>query len=572
MTDCLTDFRASRPNIFQVNRFVIRIIADRIVLQIDIYRAGQCISYDKRWRSEIVSFNLSVNAAFKVTVTGKNSRDRHIIVRDRLAYFVRKRTGVTDTSCAAVAGNIETERLQIMQKPCFFQVICNNKRAWGQAAFHVARFFQAAFNCFFSEKASTKHNTRVGCVRTARNRCNNNGTSSHFTRCSIFMVNCYFLFDLLIAQAVSAFIDWSTNNIIEVFFHVRELDAVLWTFRSCQARYNRSQIQLDHICKFRINSICCAEHVLCFIVCFYEFNLFVCTACTPEICERFSINREEADGSAVFWSHVCYGRTVSQTDIGQTRAIEFNELADNAFLAEHLSYGQGQVCRRSAFRQTAGQLEADNIRRYEIKRLSQHAGFRLNAADTPSHNTEAVDHRRMGVSTYEGIREDESFAINGLRSCYRGQVLQVNLVNDTCSRRHSAEIIKCGLGPAKEAVALFVALEFYLHVIFESLFGTESIYHYGVVDNEIDGYERVDSLRIAACFLNRITHSCKVYYNRNSSKVLEDDTGRNEWNFFIVAKPFIPFSKLLYMIFCNCTSIKLADSRFKQYPDGERKL
>ena len=48
--------------------------------------------------------------------------------------------------------------------------------------------------------------------------------------------------NFLIAEAVSAFVDWRTDDIVKVLFHVGKLDTVLRTFRSSQARYNRSEI------------------------------------------------------------------------------------------------------------------------------------------------------------------------------------------------------------------------------------------------------------------------------------------------------------------------------------------
>ena len=100
----------------------------------------------------------------------------------------------------------------------------------------------------------------------------------------------------------------------------------------------------------------------------------------------------------------------------QARAVKLDELADDAFLAQHLRDGQRQVGRRRAFRQLPGQLEADDFRRDEIKRLAEHAGFRFDAADAPADDAETVDHRRMRVRADERIREHFRFAVHCLAS------------------------------------------------------------------------------------------------------------------------------------------------------------
>jgi hypothetical protein len=60
------------------------------------------------------------------------------------------------------------------------------------------------------------------------------------------------------------------------------------------------------------------------------------------------------------------------------------------------------------------------------------------------------------------------------------------------------KLSKAFLAPAQELVALAVALIFDVDVLLKRLGRAELVDHHGVVDDEVDGDERVDLLRIAA--------------------------------------------------------------------------
>ena len=64
---------------------------------------------------------------------------------------------------------------------------------------------------------------------------------------------------------------------------------------------------------------------------------------------------------------------------------------------------QRQVGGGDAFAQRAGQVHADHIRRQEINRLAEHAGFGLDAADAPADDAQAVDHGRVRIGADEGV-------------------------------------------------------------------------------------------------------------------------------------------------------------------------
>ena len=142
----------------------------------------------------------------------------------------------------------------------------------------------------------------------------------------------------------------------------------------------------------------------------------------------------------------------------------------------------------------AGEVYAHDFRREEIDRLAEHAGLRLDAADAPADDAEAVDHGGVRVGADERIRVVNAvFLQHALR-----EVLQIHLVHDANARRYYAESFEGLLAPFQELVALAVALEFQLHVALQRIARAEEIDLHGVVHHQIDRHQRLDDPRVAA--------------------------------------------------------------------------
>ena len=62
-------------------------------------------------------------------------------------------------------------------------------------------------------------------------------------------------------------------------------------------------------------------------------------------------------------------------------------------------------------RKRTGDMHADDFRREEINRLTEHAGFRFDAADAPADDAEAIDHGRVRIGA------DECIGIIDARPC-----------------------------------------------------------------------------------------------------------------------------------------------------------
>jgi len=69
-------------------------------------------------------------------------------------------------------------------------------------------------------------------------------------------------------------------------------------------------------------------------------------------------------------------------------------------------------------------------------------------------------------------------------------------------RRHRAEILKRGLAPTQERVALLIALKFEQSVQLKSVVGAVVVHLHGVVDDQIEGTSGLAFLGSAPIFLS----------------------------------------------------------------------
>ena len=137
-----------------------------------MHRPGQRIGHYKRRRSEEVGFEVWPNAAFEVSVPGQNGTRDEVAICNGFGDRRRERTGVPDTGCAAIADNIEPERVEVILQTRLLEIFADHLRAWRGRGFHPRLNLEALFTGFLGHEARRHHNGRVGGVRTRCNRGN----------------------------------------------------------------------------------------------------------------------------------------------------------------------------------------------------------------------------------------------------------------------------------------------------------------------------------------------------------------------------------------------------------------
>ncbi len=224
----------------------------------------------------------------------------------------------------------------------------------------------------------------------------------------------------------------------------------------------------------------------------------------------------------------------------QPRAVELDEFADHAVLAQHLRHGQHQVGGGDALVELAAEAETDHLGNQHRHRLAEHRRFGLDAADTPAEHAEAIDHGGVRVGADQGVRVGDGFAVLFAGPDNLAEVFQVDLVADAGTRRHHAEVVEGLLAPAQELVAFTVALHLDLDVLLESLVAAEAVDHHRVVDHQVHRRQRVDLLRITAGPGHGIAHGREVDYCRDAGEVLHQHPGGAVLDFLVRAAGLQP--------------------------------
>ena len=346
---------------------------------------------------------------------------------------------------------------------------------------------------------------------------------------------------------------------------IAERHAILRPLRPRQGGFNRAEVKFQRIGKHRIGHAFLTEHALRLEVFARQVDAMFVTARQAQIFQRRVIHREEAAGRAIFGRHIADGRTIRERQMRQTRAEEFNKLADHALLAEHLRDRQHQIGSGDTFLHRTGQLEADDIGDEHGNRLAEHGGFRFNPAHTPAQHAKAIDHGGVAIRAIAGIGEGKDIA--GIR---RGphhlrQVFQIHLVADTRARRHNAEIIEGFLAPAEEFVTLPIPLKLNIHILLERGCGAGDIHHHRMVNHEVHRHQRVHLARVSTQAKQGIAHGGKVHHGGDAGEILEQDARRAEGHFLVGTAILHPFGDLLRVIHRIGTAIFEAQHIFQQH-------
>ena len=188
-----------------------------------------------------------------------------------------------------------------------------------------------------------------------------------------------------------------------------------------------------------------------------------------------------------------------------------------------------EIGRGHPLAQLAGETEADHVGDQHRDRLAEHRRLRLDAADAPAEDGEAVHHGRMAVGA------DERIGIGDLAS--------VLLADDqTVCERYSRltwwqmpvpggttrKLWKADCAPAQEPVALAIPLIFELDVLGEGTRVAELVDDDRMVDDEVDRHQRIDPFGIAAERPHRVAHGGEVDHRRHAGEILHQNARRAE--------------------------------------------
>ena len=182
-----------------------------------------------------------------------------------------------------------------------------------------------------------------------------------------------------------------------------QCDKILRAFGAGYCRHDRAHVQMQSVgINWRIVFIAPKAIFLC--IGFHQGNAILIAAGGMQIADGFVVDWEKAAGGTVFWGHIGDGCAIREGQIVEARAVKFDEFTHNTACAQHFDHFENQICARCAFHHSTGQLKADDFRDQHRDRLTEHGGFRLDAANSPTQHRSAVDHSGVTVCADQSIR------------------------------------------------------------------------------------------------------------------------------------------------------------------------
>lgn len=303
---------------------------------------------------------------------------------------------------------------------------------------------------------------------------------------------------------------------VEVLLHVSEGDAIVGALGARERGFDGAEVKVHDVTREIGVGLARGEHALSTEVLLDGLNGILVAAGEVEVLNGVLINREVSHSGTVFRSHVGNGGTISQRDVLDTRAEELDELADDTALSEHIDAGQDKIGGSGTLRKVTGELETDDFRKDHGDGLTQHHGFSLNTANTPTGNTETVNHGGVRISANNGVRVEQVVALHN----NAGEVLKVNLMDDTRAWGHDAEVVE-GLGaPLEELEALTVTVEFHLLVELSGIERASLVDLNRMINDEIDGAQGVDLLGVATDALHAVSHGSQVDNSGDTTTIM----------------------------------------------------
>jgi len=272
-----------------------------------------------------------------------------------------------------------------------------------------------------------------------------------------------------------------------------------------------------------------------------ELDLALFSTCESEIIDGLSIDWEISHGGTVFWGHVGDGGSISKSQVLAAWSVEFDELANDTSLSEHLDAGKDKIGSGGMCWEFSSQSEADNFRQDHGDGLTKHDGLSFESTNTPTSNTKTVDHGGVGISSDNRVVVEEAITSED-DSC---KIFEIDLMDNTGAWWDDLEVVEGSGTPLQELESFSISIEFNDLVLSGSIWSTGHISLDGVIDNKINWAEWVDLGWITTESLHSISHGSKIDNGWDSSEILQDDSCWLEWNIGAGLRVLFPSKNVL---------------------------
>ena len=146
------------------------VLAERLVVEVDVHRPGERVGDAQRRRGEVVHLHVGVDPALEVAVAGQHRDDGQVLGVHDVGDLLGQRPAVADAGRAAVADEVEAELLEVLGQAGAVEVLGHDLRARRERGLDPRLDRQAPLDGVAGEDPGAEHHRRVRGVRAARDR------------------------------------------------------------------------------------------------------------------------------------------------------------------------------------------------------------------------------------------------------------------------------------------------------------------------------------------------------------------------------------------------------------------
>ena len=291
---------------------------------------------------------MRTDAALEVTVARKHGRDQQVLRLDRRRDLVGQGAGVADTGGAAIANEVETERVEIVLQFGLVQVVGDDLGTGGKRGLDPGLDLQSLGDRVAGQKPRGDQHAGVGGVGAGSDRGDHHVA---VRKAVVLAFDGNLTHELMLAgigPALCGELAFGAGRVHAALVRKKALegpgchvqrDLVLGTLRAGDGGNHRGNIELQAVCEDRVRGRIVVPHSLGPGISLDQLDAGLVTAGKAQVAQRFLVDREDRAGGAELRRHVAKGRTVGETQMLEAGAVELHELADHALVAQHLGGG-----------------------------------------------------------------------------------------------------------------------------------------------------------------------------------------------------------------------------------------
>ena len=222
-----------------------------------------------------------------------------------------------------------------------------------------------------------------------------------------------------------------------------------------------------------------------------------------------------------------------------------------------------------AFGSCAGEPEADDPRDQHRDRLAEHGRLRLDAADAPAEDAEAVLHGgvAVGADAGVGVAPSSPLVITTRARCSMFTWCTMPVPGGTTRKPANASWPQRRNWNRSE-----LRWNSSSTLRLEGLGHAEDVGHHRVVDDQLGRNERVDLGRVAAQGLHRLAHGGQVDDGGHAGQVLQDHPGRGELDLGVRLRVRVPVGQGVDVVGGDVEAVFVAEQVLEQHLQAVREV